>query len=58
MMSFEDYLKEKELEEGSHPNAELYNAIKRTVDAKYDGIDPIAFGNRVLENDPNWYDED
>ena len=58
MSDYEAWLREKEMEEGTHPNAELYHAIKRTVDAKYEGIDPIAFVNRALENDPNWSDED
>ena len=44
---YDTWLKMKEMEEGSHPLSELWNAVNKTVDAQYDGIDPIEFGKRM-----------
>ena len=37
---YETWLKMKELEEGTHPNQSLYDAVDKTLDKMFEGVKP------------------
>jgi hypothetical protein len=52
---YETWLKMKE---GGDPLEDLANAVKRTLDSAYKGVDSTEFANRMFERDRNRFDND
>jgi hypothetical protein len=53
-MDFDDWLKAGN---GAREDETLEDAVKKTVDSMYEGIDPIDFANRMFERDRNKSDD-
>jgi hypothetical protein len=50
-MDFDEWEKMKEYEEGTSPDQDLYDAVKKGVDNQFGGLSPSDFAGKTFEED-------